>query len=677
MLIILLLLFITTSINATIIDGTSQINYQREHRVLRNGDSVDGFVRFYNGFTILPETPYGSSADIDTCALFSGPLDLRDTSTMVLYGDLELDSKVTLSSGGTIVGNGHVLFVSGNLTVPAHKILYFQDSTVLDAEGHTIFFEDDAHFFVDTNATLTVRNAIIKCGTSSSNIPPIQLASHKSTLAFDRVTLTMPSNLYFNQGTLFVHNDVMFNGQAMLSYGSTQPSYITQGSTLFIDKGISIRYAPNCIRDDLVSMTDHSSSIYLYGGSLQTTYTGMRLTKGSLWIDNAKEINSRADSRLYEITPYTTSTNYGSNINTMAWSVGGNYFAVAGVGGTINIYAFTGTGLSESPISSVNYGAEIASISWHPTNHYLAIGGAATNNEITIYPISNGVISESESFTASVSDTITALTWSPCGKYLAVGSDALANQLTLYRFNQLSILPIPSAVANYGNTIRTIDWAENGTHLAIGGDAVTDAYNVCVYTFNGSTLTQAATPIDYGATIRSLAWSPDARHIIVGGDRTTYHLAAFAFDGSSLSLTTSIDYVTTPTTEPPATDFITSVAFAPNGRNVIIGGSRHGAAIKLYDFNDADFSEITSADFVTTATVNAVSWHASGALVVAGGSESTFKTYRGLFRTNCCPQPDRGGIIYGNSSLGSSYNFNVTIVSGALITKGNICNDNA
>ena len=63
-------------------------------------------------------------------------------------------------------------------------------------------------------------------------------------------------------------------------------SSIASSATLSIMEGAVFHYAPASNNRDLLYMTDRTSSLYLNSCTLKSTTTGLRLTRGSLFIDN-------------------------------------------------------------------------------------------------------------------------------------------------------------------------------------------------------------------------------------------------------------------------------------------------------------------------------------------------------------------------------------------------------
>ena len=140
------------------LDGTAAIVYKTQHHVFSNGESARGYVRMNGGFTVKP----AAKATLDTFMTVSGGIDLRETGVLQLISDLELDSRVTWSSGGYINGRGHALILYNQLSIPPSKIIHISGDTVIEGKGNTLFIGNNAQIFVDNNVTLTLRNLVVR-----------------------------------------------------------------------------------------------------------------------------------------------------------------------------------------------------------------------------------------------------------------------------------------------------------------------------------------------------------------------------------------------------------------------------------------------------------------------------------------------------------------------------------
>ncbi|MFA6535628.1 MAG: hypothetical protein WCS92_05205, partial [Candidatus Babeliales bacterium] len=407
--------------------------FQPVHNVFYNRQSARGFVRMDNGFTVTvanlgAESKIGSSVILDTCISVSGAIDLRETNTIFLQSDLILDHGVTFSSGGNIYGYDRSVILHGDLTIPDGKIIHTGGRVVIDGNGHKILLGDSAQLFVDTDATLTLRNLVLQNTKNQPGHPTVQCASSGSKLCLDDVELALADDFYFNQGQLFVHNDVAVTGTSAFVYRSTNPSYITADSTFYFNPNTTFEFrpsnveTPNPLAQNLLVMQDATSQFFLNGCALKATMTGMRLTKGKLIFDNKVTITSAAQLELKD----TGSLNYinnGDTVGSVEFSPDGRYIVVGYDYSTsgYDIYIYD---LSLNPMTYTNYGGSINSVNWSPDGRYLAIGGAtnSSGDELQIYKFDGSLLTLvlSQSYGHEYSPTVFSVNWSPDGRYLAI-----------------------------------------------------------------------------------------------------------------------------------------------------------------------------------------------------------------------------------------------------------------
>lgn len=193
------------------------------------------------------------------------PLDAQsfDNTRIVMNSDLSLKSAITFSSTGTgycsIQGNGHVLTLAGG-------------SSML------------------ITGTLHLHNVIIE-GIVGTNI---QCTTDASVLALDSVTWIQSDTFTFGTGSFQCENNVAIKGAGTaFVYQSNQPSLINADASLILDTGVTFSYAPiNSTNKSLLGFTDASSFLVLNGATLQTTTTGIALTKGSLLVQGDSFIST-------------------------------------------------------------------------------------------------------------------------------------------------------------------------------------------------------------------------------------------------------------------------------------------------------------------------------------------------------------------------------------------------
>ena len=75
----------------------------------------------------------------------------------------------------------------------------------------------------------------------------------------------------------------------MFTYNSLQCLKISKWATLFLRKGVTLNYDPKELDRDLIKMDDKTSILSLQGSTLKSSSAGMRLTRGTLCIDQKNE----------------------------------------------------------------------------------------------------------------------------------------------------------------------------------------------------------------------------------------------------------------------------------------------------------------------------------------------------------------------------------------------------
>lgn len=701
-------------LNAASLDGTSSLKYQGTHYVLRDTDTVTGFVRFANGFSIVPATNHASSAILDTCISCSGGFDLQTTGTLKLIGDLILDSVTTLTSSGKIYGYNRALLLNGDLTLAANQVLHLGGNLVIDGLGHDIFINEHAQILLDNYATVTIKNATIHNRRNDQAWPALAITTSLARLTLSDVELALDSDLYINKGRLFINNDVAVTGTSSFVWHSTAPCTIEPNSCLYFDQGTTFSYAPPSTNKDLIRLTDKSSVVQLDNCSLLTTHTGLRLTKGYLCLDDKILLNSSAVNKLNAVTT-STWLNYGnenSAVYSVAWSPDGRYVSIGGfkpyLANDFQIYRYTMDTLVT--VTLLNYGPEdcyVYANTWSPDGKYIALGGFKPygGKELQVYTFANNeltLVASQDYGTGSAA--IHSLCWSPDARYLAIGGAypslfngaASSNELQIYKFNGKALIAVTSQ--DYGDEIDTVAWSPDGQYLAVGGTiptkfgADTKHDELQIYKFTMDTLV-TVTSQDFGAStatgIRSIAWSPDGQYLAIGGyypqlfggvDNTD-ECQIYRFDGSSLTAVTSQSYGV-------VTAICNSVSWSTDGRYLAIGGyapvSGHGGFddanyLRIYSFNGSSLTPITSHS--SWYQLNAISWAWDNKYVALGGrmlDRGTNELWieRCQYLNETATQAMTNGIVFGDSAKGATYDLDVAILSGANVEiKGKVFDD--
>ena len=218
---------------------------------------------------------------------------------------------------------------------------------------------------MDAKATLTLRDLILQNTINNPGNPAVQCAAggsaaYSGKLCLDNVELALANDFYFNQGQIFIHNDVAVTGTSAFFYRSCQPSFITSGAKLFFDIGTTFDFypsttgTPQLLAKDLLFMQDATSQLYLNGCTLKSTYTGFRLTIGQLLFDNKVSMTSAAAFRLSDFS--TTVTNWQATIRAACvdWHPSGKYIAFGvdnGIASSIRFVVLGFNGISFTQIA--------------------------------------------------------------------------------------------------------------------------------------------------------------------------------------------------------------------------------------------------------------------------------------------------------------------------------------
>ncbi len=554
---------------ATSLIGTSSIVWQNQPYVFRNGDIAQGYVRLNAGFT-LNNTSF-TEATMDTFITISGSIDLRG-QMLQLLSDITLDSGTTLTSGGSIYGRGRTVVLQGNLsfTPTSTQVLHITNDTTIDGQGNILTLGDYAQIFVDSNATLTLRNIVIKSSPKSSVFPPIRLGSLNSKLALDRVWMPLSADFNFYQGRLFIYNDVSITGTSAFIYGSTQQSYITPGALLYFDNSTTLSYAPStnaANAKDLLLMQDAKSMLFLNGCSLAATHTGFRLINGILACDNRVPTNSVAD---YDISAGTVATQVGSNASTqtnptgVVWSPDGNFAAVTGSSG-LQLFSVNG---STTPVL---FGSAITTGGPTPVGTALTTNSAQSSDfYLTAVILSSGVL---QLYTSSGTGSPVQL-----GSNVTTAGTPVAVAITTNSASSSN--PYLIAVINSNGTLQLFSSSGVGTPVQIGSNVTTAAtptsvsittnsasstnpYLISVTNSNGAlqlftssgtgtpeqvgvNVTTAGTPTSVSITTNS-ASNTSPYYIAVINSNSTLQLFTSSGSGTPVQVGTNVTTASTPT----------------------------------------------------------------------------------------------------------------------------------
>lgn len=250
-------------------------------------NSYTGWVWFPRGFII------DGSASLFIIPSVAGDIDFNN-KTLDLRGDLCLASNVTINSAnnGFIEGNGHSILLSGDLDLDS--TLQFDEDTIIDGNNNVLTLGTNGVLQVTNGKKLTLKNIIIKDLNDTSG-SKLVMSGATSQLILDNTKIWLNGNYTFNQGFFSAYNDVSISGTGRtFEYTSAQISTINKQSKLSIENGVTFYY--NAGSNSRISMTDNTAELYLNGCTLSANATGLKLNNGMVKLDGTVTLGAAGGS---------------------------------------------------------------------------------------------------------------------------------------------------------------------------------------------------------------------------------------------------------------------------------------------------------------------------------------------------------------------------------------------
>ncbi len=562
--------------------------------------------------------------------------------------------------------------------IPEDRQIHITQDTLIDGGGRTFELEREACIIVDHGVTLTLRNMRIKNTRNNLANPIIRPTGHGAQVAFQNVECALASDFIFRDGQMFIHDDVVISGTHIFSYRSTRESYICDGATLGFENGSTFFYYPSSQDNHLIQMASDTSSIYLDGAMLLTTHTGMRLSRGTLCLDNSVTLSGYARTKLVMDfdNPIFEVEFGGPNVPAVSWSPDGRYLAIGAQKSAVNeirIYAFDGTKFATNPISPTEINGSVQSIKWSPDGKYLVVGIYDTK-KIEIYSFDGVTLSLVDDMGGL--DFVFSVGWHPSGKFIAVGTGGLSDKIFVYGFDGENISPSSVASELMGSDVQALAWSPDGRFLAVGTNNNTSGLpsgaagkELFVYEFDAQvqTLTLLTGACDdIGVIVFYLAWSPDGNFLAVStANNTTGNPSGAAgsefivYDFNDLTKTLAVN------ASSGAALTTDAVSWSPNGKYVATGDT----SIRIYRFDNG--SVLSEDNFSVASRIRDLSWHPDGqylSVVANNNTNSELRIYKANYSFDMTLHGLNNGIIFGDSSqLDGSGNLDVQVLGGASV----------
>jgi Tol biopolymer transport system component len=255
--------------------------------------------------------------------------------------------------------------------------------------------------------------------------------------------------------------------------------------------------------------------------------------------------------------------------------------------------------------------------------------------------------------------------WSPDGKYIAVANWSSS---TFQIFEFTGATPVYSGGVSPGTNQTECSWSPDGKYVAVVLAGTSDSINV--YSFSGGALTLNASASTANNPY-SCSWSPDGRYLAVTSNNDNV-LQVFSFSDGSVTQVGS-------NASTGGSSFPISCAWSPNGKYIALV-NYSGDTLQIYEFSGGTPLKIGS-NISTGSGSTPVSccWSPNGrclAVSCDATSVSLLEIFGVNYNANTYAQPMTNSIIWGNSTLGDSYNLDINVLSGARVEiTGNVYHD--
>ncbi len=197
-------------------------------------------------------------------------------------------NNISLGTSSTVTfGNNTVVLIKQNQTLTS--TWRFSGTASLIGQNNSLDLAAGV-LLVGSGGTLNITNLTLSNVTSSS----FSLGSSTSSINFNNVRILMSGNCNFTTGFMTVTNKLNIGGPYIFALQTSVASTIGTNSEIYLEPTTTFSYSPTIANQNLLVFTDRSSKLSLMEATLGVTTTGMRLSKGTLWVDGASNLNSAA-----------------------------------------------------------------------------------------------------------------------------------------------------------------------------------------------------------------------------------------------------------------------------------------------------------------------------------------------------------------------------------------------
>lgn len=166
----------------------------------------------------------------------------------------------------------------------------FKGTCDIVATGGMLSFANSGSILLSPGTNLTF-DGVTLSNVGGSNISCMDNAG---TITFRNSQLQFSRAFTFSTGSMGFESEVMFSGTVKFNYTTRMTSTIGSSSVWALDQGMSFSYAPAIARQTLIRLEDPTSIWYLNGATIFATVTGLKLSRGTLAVDNKVTFSSQA-----------------------------------------------------------------------------------------------------------------------------------------------------------------------------------------------------------------------------------------------------------------------------------------------------------------------------------------------------------------------------------------------
>lgn len=269
-----------------------------------------GFAFFEQGFTLQAAT---TTCTFNDFYPVSGLVNLNN-GVLILKRDFiytNTTAKVTVFGGGVILGNNYSLelpkaitefgFPTSLLRVKDLSIVLNGDTNLLSqlhcggnckisGRSKPFTFKSGSAIIVRPRSQLILENVEFKNVRGGA----IRCVDDSASIILRSCTFNLSGDYTFSRGSILFDEDNIITGTNKFNYTTRLSSSIASKSTLMFGLNTTFSYAPARANNNLLFMNDATSVLYLEGSTLISTRTGIRLSTGTLVIDNNVTLSSQA-----------------------------------------------------------------------------------------------------------------------------------------------------------------------------------------------------------------------------------------------------------------------------------------------------------------------------------------------------------------------------------------------